>query len=259
MAYYRLAVLGDPIEHSRSPQLHTTMLRLAGLEGEYLAVRADEEVLQEAIDDLRRGEWDGLNVTMPLKEAAARLADTLSPLAERSGSVNTLFRSNSQVQGDTTDTAAFRTLIDSGRFAERSSLLILGAGGSAAAALAALEDTSNTYVASRRIAAAEALTARLGGEVVSWGTAVAGALVINTTPLGMSGEKLPEGILETASGLIDLPYAPGPTPAIDVADREAMPRADGHEFLLRQAMASFRMWTGVRLGYDAVSAALRNI
>jgi shikimate dehydrogenase len=259
MTYYRLGVLGDPVEHSRSPQLHATMLRLAGLEGEYLRVLADEQVLQEAIDGLRRGEWDGLNVTMPLKEAAARLVDTLTPVAERSGSVNTLIRSDSAVQGDSTDTAAFRILIDSARFAGRSSLLILGAGGSAAAALAALEDTSNTYVASRRIASAEELTSRLGGEVVSWGTAVARALIINATPLGMTGEKLPDGILEIAAGLIDLAYASDPTPAIDLADRHGIPRADGHEFLLRQAMVSFHQWTGVRVDYDAITVALRNI
>lgn len=259
MAYYRLAVLGDPVEHSRSPQLHTTMLWLAGLQGEYQRVRADEQVLREAIGSMRHGEWDGLNITMPLKETAARLADTLTPLAERAGSVNTLIPSGSEVVGDTTDTTAFRLLIDSVRFAGRSSLLVLGAGGSAAAALAALEDTSNTYVASRRIASAEELTTRLGGEVVSWGTAVAGALVINTTPLGMSGEKLPEGIVETASGLIDLPYATAPTPAIHLADGNGIPRADGHEFLLRQAIVSFRLWTGVQVDYDAVTAALRNI
>jgi shikimate dehydrogenase len=259
VTYYRLAVLGDPVEHSRSPQLHTMMLQLAGLEGEYLRVLADEQVLQKAIDGLRRGEWDGLNVTMPLKEAAARLVDTLTPLAEKSGSVNTLIRSESEVQGDTTDTAAFRTLIDSARFAGRSSQLILGAGGSAAAALAALEGTSNTYLASRRIASAEELTSRLGGEAVSWGTAVARALVINATPLGMKGEKLPDGILETAAGLIDLPYATDPTPAIDLAYRHGIPRVDGHEFLLRQAIVSFHLWTGVLVDYDAITVALRNI
>jgi shikimate 5-dehydrogenase len=122
-----------------------------------------------------------------------------------------------------------------------------------------LEDTSHTYVASRRSVSAEELTTRLGGEVVTWGTAVAGALVINATPLGMTGEELPEGVLETASGLIDLPYASEPTPAIDLADRHGIPRADGHEFLLRQAMASFHLWTGARVDYGAVKTALRNI
>jgi len=257
-AYYRLAVLGDPVKHSRSPQLHETMLEVAGLAGEYHRIRADEDVLSTTVDELRRGHWDGLNVTMPLKEAAARIADSLSPTAEKSGSVNTLIRNDSRIDGDSTDSSTFRELFRSGRFADSTSVLILGAGGSAAAALASMEDVSNLYVAARRTPAAEGLTTRLGGEVVSWGTGVAGALVINTTPLGMSGEELPIGIIEVASGVVDLPYGPSPTPAVEAARRLSLPYCDGHEFLLRQAMASFRLWTGVDTEYETVVAALRN-
>lgn len=256
--YYRLAVLGDPVEHSRSPQLHETMLEIAGLAGEYHRIRADEEVLRTAVDELRQGRWDGLNVTMPLKEAAARMADSLSPSAGKSGSVNTLIRSDSLIEGDSTDSSAFQDLLRSGRFADSTSVLILGAGGSAAAALASMEDASNVYVAARRTPPAEELTTRLGGEVLPWGTGVAGALVINTTPVGMSGEGLPVGIVEAASGVIDLPYGSSATPAIRAAEGLSLPYCDGHEFLLRQAMASFRLWTGVETDYEAVVAALRN-
>ncbi|HEX6300235.1 MAG TPA: hypothetical protein VF148_07210 [Acidimicrobiia bacterium] len=257
-AYYRLAVLGDPVEHSRSPQLHETMLEIAGLAGEYHRIRADDDVLRTAVDELRQGRWDGLNVTMPLKEAAARMADSLSPAAVKSGSVNTLVRSDSVIEGDSTDSLAFRDLLRSGRFADSTSVLILGAGGSAAAALASMEDASNVYVAARRTPPAEELTTRLGGEVVSWGTGVAGALVINTTPVGMSGEELPLGIVEVASGVIDLPYGPIMTPAVYTAERLSLPYCDGHEFLLRQAIASFRLWTGIETDYETVVAALRN-
>lgn len=258
VVYYRLAVLGDPVEHSRSPQLHETMLEIAGLEGEYHRIRADEDALSAAVDELRRGRWDGLNVTMPLKEAAARRADWLSPTAEKSRSVNTLIRTGSGIEGDSTDSSTFRDLLRSGRFADSNSVLILGAGGSAAAALASMEDPSNVYVTARRTVSAEALTARLGGEVVSWGAAVAGALVINTTPLGMSGEELPVGLIEVASGIIDLPYGPGTTPAVRAAEHLSLPFCDGHEFLARQAMASFRHWTGIDIDYEAMVAALRN-
>jgi shikimate dehydrogenase len=258
MAPYRFAVLGDPVEHSRSPRLHNTMLEIAGLTGEYQRVRADDDVLREAVDELRRGDWDGLNITMPLKASAARLADSLSPSAARSGSVNTLIRRDSGIEGDSTDSAAFRSLVQSERFADRAAVLILGAGASAAAALAAMEDDTNVYVSARRATSAEDLTVRLGGEVVSWEAVVAGALVINTTPLGMSGEQLPDGILAVASGLIDLPYGSRTTPTVEEAERSSMPFADGHEFLLRQALFSFELWTGTHLEYDTVAAALRN-
>ena len=255
---YRFAVLGDPVEHSRSPQLHEAMLGIAGLKGEYVRLKADEEMLSSAVEDLRAGHWHGLNVTMPLKAAAAALADSLSPTAERSGSVNTLVRERRWIRGESTDSWTFRYLLNSGRFPERTAVLLLGAGGTAAAALAALDDEPNVYVAARRTSKAGDLSARLGGEVVSWGTAVAGALVINTTPLGTSGETLPDGILDVASGLIDLPYGPNPTPAIKATARLSLPNADGHEFLLRQAMGSFELWTGVKIDYESASEALRN-
>jgi shikimate dehydrogenase len=259
MTAYRFAVLGDPVEHSRSPQLHTAMLSLAGLEGEYLKIRADGEVLDETVQDLREGLWNGLNITMPLKAAAARASDSLSPQASLSGSVNTLRASGGLILGDSTDSTAFRELMADDRFAGVETVLILGAGGSAAAALISMPGEVNVYLAARRPERATQLAARHRGEVVSWGAAVADALVVNTTPLGMKGEDLPEGLLEVASGLVDLPYARKETPAVEFAGARGMPHADGHEFLLRQAIASFELWTGVKTGIGALRAALRKV
>ena len=257
MPAYRFAVLGDPIDHSRSPELHRAMLDLAGLEGDYLKVEADDRVLEAEVERLRAGEWDGLNITMPLKASAARLADSVSPRAARAGSVNTLSRSNSEIHGESTDATTFHELIHSGRFEDRSSILVLGSGGSAAAALSAVDDDETVYLAARRSSPAETLTARLGGEVVSWGTAVAGALLINSTPIGMRGEELPPGLLDAASGLIDLPYGESVTPAIRLAREMNIDVADGHEFLLRQAIASFRLWTGVDIDHRKLATRLR--
>lgn len=258
MPSYRLAVLGDPVEHSRSPEIHTAMLSLAGLEGSYERIQADGDVLIATIAGLRRGEWQGLNITMPLKAAAADCCDRLSPQAERSRSVNTLLVDNDDLWGHTTDSATFRNLIWSDRFSELGTILLLGAGASAAAALAAIDSERNVYVSARRPSSAEMLTFRLGGDVISWRTAVAGALVINTTPLGMRQEDLPDGVIEAAAGLIDLPYGPEVTPAIHTARRLEKPVVDGHEFLVRQAMASFELWTGVSIDYNQVVSALRN-
>lgn len=257
MTAYRFAVLGNPVSHSRSPAIHTAMLRLAGLEGVYEAIEADTRVLADTVTGLRAGRWHGLNVTMPLKAAAAEIADSLSPAAEKSGSVNTLLLNRAGVYGDSTDSVAFRELIGHGGFAACSSFLVLGGGGSAAAVLASLE-SQRTYVATRRSGQSEELTSSLGGEPIAWGAAVAGALVVNTTPIGMKGETLPEGLLEVAGGLIDLPYGATPTPAIETARGLGIHVVDGHEFLLRQAMASFAMWTGVTLEFDDVAAELRN-
>jgi shikimate dehydrogenase len=255
---YRFAVLGDPVEHSRSPLLHGAMLEIAGLEGSYEKVRADERALASSVEGLRNGEWDGLNITMPLKSAAARMADTLSTTAARSGSVNTLMRSGGTVSGESTDSSAFTEILLEPHFAERTSVLVLGTGGSAAAALSALGEEPNVYVSGRNEDFVGRLTGRLGGEPVAWGGAVAGALVINATSLGMGGETLPGAVLDVASGLIDLPYGDRETPAAARARAVGLALADGHEFLLRQGIASFGLWTGVTIDLGTLSARLRN-
>lgn len=236
------------------------MLELCGLEGEYRKVRvADEQALQEELNRLGAGDWDGLNITMPLKALAARLADSVSPLAARACSVNTLMRSDSDIHGESTDSAVFKELLSSDRFDGRTSILVLGTGGSAAAALAAVEDSEPTYVAGRRPDRAEELTARLGGEVISWGTAVAGALVINCTPLGMRGEDLPSGLVGVAAGLVDLPYGDAATPAVHSARQMGIGMVDGEEFLLSQAVASFRLWTGLDIDHRELANRLKKV
>lgn len=258
MPIYRLAVLGDPVEHSRSPEIHEAMLDLAGLEGSYDRVRADRDVLSRSAAGLRSGEWHGLNITMPLKSAAADISDRLSPQAERSHSVNTLLVRDDELWGHSTDSSAFRDLIFGERFGDSGTILLLGSGGSAAAALAAIDGQRSVYVSARRMEKAGQLAGTFGGEAVSFGTGVAGAVVINTTPLGMDGESLPEGIVDVAAGLIDLPYSSRPTPAVELARSRSIPTADGFEFLIRQAMDSFHLWTGAVIAYEDLVASLTN-
>ncbi len=229
---------------------------MTGLTGEYHKIRADSSVLAQTVDGLRGGQWSGLNVTMPLKKEAARLSDELDATASRSGSVNTLVLVGGRVVGYSTDTMAFQTLLKEPGMVD-SDVLVLGAGGSAAAALAALAERK-TYVASRRVEQARDLCDRLGGAPIPWGEAVNGALVINTTPLGMKGESLPATVLEAASALIDLPYGDTETPAIALASRIGLPARDGHEFLVRQAVDSFSLWTGAGVDVEDLSMRLRN-
>ena len=252
----RLAVLGDPVAHSRSPAIHTVALRLAGLEGSYQAIRADSAELGEAVEGLRRGRFHGLNVTMPLKEAAWGLAEWTTPDGGRAGSVNTLRFRDGRVEGHSSDVTAFREILEGGRFGAEDEVLILGAGGSARAALAGAGDRS-VHVSSRSEERAAQLAAAHGAATVRWGAAVAGAVTVNATPLGMSGEELPEGALDASSGLIDLPYSDKPTWAVLAAGGRGLPTVDGFEFLARQAAESFRWWTGVSVSLRPLIEAAR--
>jgi shikimate dehydrogenase len=251
----KLAVLGDPVAHSLSPVLQQAALDACGIAGEYRALRVDEAGMAEAVDDIRRGVLDGANVTMPHKARALALADDAVEVARRAGAVNTLVRVTGRVIGHNTDIVGVQTGWRWGRLPDEGPVLVLGAGGAAAAAVLALEGRDVT-VAARRPGVAEELLARLGvaGRAADLSSPVPGAVVVNATPIGMRGEDLPDAILRGASGLFDMAYGPAPTPAVQWARRQGIPVVAGPDMLLAQAMASFRLWTG----RPAPEAAMRH-
>ncbi len=255
--FYRFLLLGDPVAHSRSPAIHRLALKLTGLEGEYGAVRADARVLGEAVEQLRSGLVDGINVTMPLKQGAYEIADTVTPLADLAASVNTLSRSDGGIEGHSTDAEAFAAIATEPPFSDSETFLVLGAGGSAAAALAALTGY-RVVLSARTPEKAAPLKGRFDvRELVPWGQPVPGAVLINATPLGMAGESLPEGVLDSASGLVDLPYGSSPTPAVRRARELGIPAIDGPAFLARQAALSFQRWTGRYVNFEHLVEAAR--
>lgn len=256
---YRLALLGDPVAQSRSPAIHAAALRLSGLTGEYKAITANQQVLERTLADLRSGAMDGINVTMPLKRIAFELADDTTSEGRLAGSVNTLRRGEGGlVLGHSTDAVAFREIFEDDEFKDLNSVLVLGAGGSAAAALAA-SGGKIVYVSARTPGTAQTLAETFDSVgVIPWGASVAGALVVNATPLGMSGERLPDRVVDLAGALVDLPYADTATPATTEAIGRGMPAVDGLEFLARQAAASFLWWTGENVDSAKLAEIARN-
>ena len=242
--------------HSRSPLIQRAALQIAGLEGDYTAIRADVDILDQVLADLRSGRLDGVNVTMPLKLAAGERSDLLTEQAKASGSVNTLRARGGLVEAHSTDVVAFQHILSSLPQVDR--ILILGAGGAARAVLAAW-DRGPAHLAARDRAKAVDLGSRLGSlSVVSWGEAVENALVVNATPLGMAGEGLPTRVLDAAIGLVDLPYSDQPTLAVTVARQTGIPVVDGISFLAVQAAASFQWWTGAAVDSDHLDSVARN-
>ncbi|MBT8202784.1 MAG: shikimate dehydrogenase [Acidimicrobiia bacterium] len=247
-------VLGDPVAHSLSPRLHTAALAAVGIEGAYTARRVDAAGFMTAVDEIRSGALAGANVTMPHKQLAARAADELSDNARRAGSVNTLVLRTGVLRGETTDVGGIR---DAWGDLPGGPVLILGAGGAAAAAVLALEGRPLS-VAARRREAAQRLVARtrVDAQVIEWGRPCAGCVVVNATPIGMGDEQLPAEVLEAASGLFDMPYGTGETASVTLARRLGIPVVAGAEMLLHQAARSFECWTGVQAPLAAMRAAL---
>ncbi len=253
---YRLAVLGDPIEHSISPDIHAAAFGSLGLEVSYSRVRADVGILETHLDQIRRGELTGINVTMPLKSAAASLADELTPIARLAGSANTLTRTGTKVIGHSTDADAVSKIVND-KWPGSEPILVLGSGGAAAAVIAALSDRE-IYIGARSLSKAQSLAASSNlVEAVPWGVPVVGSVLVNATPLGMHGEQLPRSNVESAAGLVDLAYGRSRTPAVAEAAARGIEFVDGVEFLVWAASASFELWTRRVAPVDVMMRAAR--
>lgn len=253
-------MLGDPIAHSLSPLLHSEALAATGLAGTYQRRRVDAAGMAQAVAEIRDGELDGANVTMPHKELAAKLCDRLAATARRAGAVNTLVRVGGAVVGHNTDIVGIQAAWSVAELPYDAPVLVLGAGGAAAAALLAVEGRA-VSISARRPAAAHALTMRTGvaAAVQQWGEAVAGAVVVNATPVGMGGEALDAALLEPAAGLFDMAYGPTVTLGVKWMEEHGRPVADGRLMLLHQAAAAFELWTGHCAPVAQMAAALAAI
>jgi len=250
----RLVLLGDPVDHSRSPAIHIAALAAAGIEGSYEAMAVDRAGLVRVVEAIAAGRIQGANVTMPHKAAAAEVAEGIDALVEATGAANTLRTSATvpgTVEATNTDVGGLQSAAERAGLPADAPVVILGAGGAASAATHAFADRE-VLVSSR--------SGRPVGEYgsVSWGEPVPGAVVVNATPLGMAGESLPAGLVESASGLLDMAYGSNPTPAMEVAVRRGIPAADGLDVLVAQAAISFRWWTGVPAPLDHMHMAARS-
>jgi shikimate dehydrogenase len=252
----RLVLLGDPVEHSRSPAIQTAALKASGIDGTYEARLVDVAGMVLAVEEIRYGRLDGANVTMPHKNLAFELADRVSEAALRSGAVNTFVRSKGEVWGYNTDVDGIQGVWETVGFPDGAPVLILGTGGAAAGAVVAMAER-DVVISGRRSEAAGDLLARVrvDGTVVPWGSTVDGAVVINATPLGMHGEPLPDGILAGVSGFFDLTYGSDESPSVAQTRMLGMPVADGRDMLVAQAAAAFEIWTGEPAPIEVMRAA----
>jgi len=253
----RLAVLGNPVAHSLSPVIQRAALDFAGIDGTYVRREVDGRGMEKAAAEIRTGRLDGANVTMPHKSLAASLADVRSEVVRRCGGANTLWMEGGRLRAHTTDPDGVRFAWAHASLPDDAPVLLLGAGGAAAAALTALEDRPVT-VSARREEAATTLVERVapGVPVVSWGRSVPGAVVVNATPLGLAGGMLPGAVIADAAGLLEMNYGNGDTPAAVSLRARGLPVAEGELMLVGQGAASFSIWTGVDVTPTVMLAAL---
>jgi shikimate dehydrogenase len=265
----RLAgVIGWPVAHSRSPALHGYWLRQHGIAGAYVPLPVRPGAEAAAFRGLAALGFAGCNVTVPHKEAALALMDDTDALARRIGSVNlVVVRPDGTLHGSSTDGFGFmenlREQAPHWR-AEMGPAVVLGAGGSSRAVVAALlEAGCDVRLLNRSRARAEAMAEALGGpiQVIDWDrqsqSCQDAGLLVNTTTQGMEGQP-PLAIdiraLPAAAVVADLVYVPLLTPLLALARSRGHATVDGLGMLLHQARPSFAAWFGVM---PEVTAALR--
>lgn len=272
-----LGLIGYPLGHSLSPQIHTAALRACGLDGDYSLFPIhpeDKQSLSDLLARVRSGKLQGLNVTIPHKQNVMQFLDELTPTARSIGAVNTIYLHEGKLIGDNTDAPGF--LYDSQRFLTtetrrhgNSNALVLGAGGSARAVIyALLNDGWDITIAARRLEQAKELVTsftRHQLKITNYPLSNIGlsniTLVINTTPVGMTpniGQSpwpvdLP---FPPQAAIYDLVYNPRETKVVKDACLQGLSATTGLGMLVEQAALAFETWTGHKPPRAAMLAAV---
>ena len=265
------AVIGHPVAHSLSPQIHAAFARQQGIDLEYRAIDAGLDGLEEVLGRFAAEGGLGANITLPFKPAAAALCRQLTPRAQRAGAANTLVREDGGWRGDNTDGAGLvRDLTGRHGLDLRSRrTLMLGAGGGARGVAPALLDAGigELVVINRTPGRADALADALGDPkrvhsryFEDLGSLSEFDLVVNATSASRDGAflALPRSLVGRRTAAVDLSYGDAAIGFLAWARAAgAHDVIDGLGMLVEQAAESFHLWHGVRPDTDAVYAELR--
>ena len=266
----RAGVVGHPVKHSRSPIIHGYWLEQFGINGRYDRYDVKPEDFSHFVKTLSEQGLQGVNVTIPHKEAAFLALDEATDRARRLKAANTLWFENGKLWGDNTDSIGFLANLDQGHPGwdiNAKSALILGAGGAARAIIAGLQERNieKITIVNRTRERAEELALMSGGQVAvaEWSKLSfqleSADLVVNTTSLGMSGQPdldLSLDPLGKNALVTDIVYVPLETNLLKQARLRGNPVVDGLGMLLHQAVPGFEHWFGKR---PAVTDELRHL
>jgi len=247
--FVRLAVLGDPLRYTRSPELHRAGLAATGRAGESMALVTPIARLPQRLGELARAGFRGCNLTMPLKQPALACVARVSERARRARSVNTIGFDGDATWGDTTDGPGFLSWLASlGRSPRGLQVLLLGAGGAARSLAVSLAEAEADVYASARDPDAHAAAWHDLGAVVAWRSpAETDALrrsdvVVNATPLADPNAVLPVAALSDTALVVDLRYEEAPTAWVMAARARGLDAMDGLGLLVHQARLSLELW-----------------
>lgn len=268
------AVIGNPIEHSLSPDIHNAAFAAAGINWAYVAFRV--ESVQKAIDGIRALNIKGVSVTIPHKIEALRFLDSVDETALKIGSINTIVHADGHLKGYNSDgEGALKALRDAGHDPAGKKVVMLGSGGAARAIAFTLalkarpKSLSITGIAADELARlagdiknktpVSPLTFPLTDEAVQEALAT-DAIIINCTPVGMYPKihesPVPAALLKPRHAVLDIVYNPLKTKLLQDAEKAGASTISGIEMFLNQAVIQFELWTGMQAPKEVMRQVL---
>lgn len=264
------AVIGDPIDHSLSPNIHSAAFRELNLDCSYIAYRIPKGELEEGIEGLKKIKIDGFNVTIPHKIEMMKYVDKIDESCSIIGAVNTVSNNNGILKGYNTDMDGFLEPFKKKKLSiANAKVLLLGAGGAARAIVAgfAKEKAKSITIANRTLENAVKLAEfsekiGLSAKAIKIEDVKDSAkdynIIVNATSIGLKNEPSPislEGINEKTI-VYDIVYMPMNTDFIKKAKEKGARIIFGYEMLLGQAVRAFEIWHGMEAPYNAMKRAL---
>lgn len=264
------AVMGNPINHSKSPSIHAQFAEQAKQDLVYSAMLVPTEGFEPAVKDFFKGHGKGLNITVPFKEEAFQLAGALTPRAQTAQAVNTLImQEDGSILGDNTDGAGLvrDLMINQQQELADKHILVVGAGGAVRGILQPFleQDPAQIVIVNRTFEKAQLLAEsfkEFGVIEAKTFEELDGPfdLIINGTSASLAGElpPLPDAVVNGSTCVYDMMYGKEPTPFLDWASKLGAAKIiDGLGMLVEQAAVSFELWRGIKPDSKQVLQDLR--
>ena len=245
-------VIGNPIEHSLSPKLHNYWFKQNNIDAVYEKKQIKETDIKGIISEMRNGEIEGINVTVPFKKSVIPFLDELDNLAKKTQSVNTIYKKKNKIIGTNTDIYGFQlSLLKIKYNVKGKKFFILGAGGVTSSIIFALEymGASVIMLSNRTKEKAENLKKLFPKlELIKWGDIKNFDMIINATSLGLKeNDKIPVNYDQIGSGkfFYDVIYNPTKTNFLSEAEKRGNQIKNGKTMFFYQAFSAFEKWTGL--------------
>ena len=262
-------VIGNPIEHSLSPQLHNHWIKENNIDAVYDKKQLNENDIEGIINEVKSDKIDGINVTVPFKKSVISFLDELTQLAKETQSVNTIFKKDNKIVGDNTDVGGFKQSLEYINYnVKNKKVFILGAGGVVPSILKALEKlgAAKVYISNRTKEKAKELESyykiSLGLETLDWGQSPDFDIIINATSLGLKNNdkieldynKHKPKFFGKKKLFYDVIYNPDKTNFLLKGEELGNETTNGKMMFICQAQLSFKIWHNIlpKIDYETI-------